>query len=488
MGIRISKLPAVFLLTVFCTVAYSQNMSDQLKLIRSTVIDTIDGQPYYIHTIKRGQTLYMISKAYGMEVNDLIRENPGVKEGIRADEILRIPIKTQEKKKKVTTEIKPVALPPVDTVKNIIQLPCGEDNSTKKSLYNVALMIPLYLGEAESLNSDNPDRKATEESKCLQFLPFYEGFRIALDSLEHMGVKIKLFVYDVDKDTVKTRQLLKKSELKSMDLIIGLLYHQNFRIVADFALKNQIRLVNPLSERSEIIHNNPNIFKVQPDKESIPGILANYLYKTDPGAGILIVRNNHYPFKSFPEKLKTLLREKNVDCKIAEGQEAIFNQLSKETNNYIIAYGSEPDYILDFTRRLYELRNDYKLILMGLPDWHLTNGVESEYLVSLKSHAICADFINYEDPFVRWFVHTYQSQYKTDPEILAFRGFDVAWYFLKALDTYGTGFSRCLEDFKTNNLSAGYEFKQSSSTDGYENKQWIITKFENYRIVPYISY
>ncbi len=68
---------------------YSQNVNEQLKQMRSTVIQNIDGKEYYIHTIKRGQTLYMISKVYGVEVNDLIRENPEVKEG-QSDEI-RVP-------------------------------------------------------------------------------------------------------------------------------------------------------------------------------------------------------------------------------------------------------------------------------------------------------------------------------------------------------------------------------------------------------------
>ena len=74
----------LFLILLHHSGAVAQTTPDLLKQMRSTVTEKVDGKEYYIHTVKRGQTLYMISKAYGVDVNDLIRENPQVKEGIRA--------------------------------------------------------------------------------------------------------------------------------------------------------------------------------------------------------------------------------------------------------------------------------------------------------------------------------------------------------------------------------------------------------------------
>ena len=72
--------------------AEAQTSQELLKQMRSKVYEKVGGKEYYIHNVKRGQTLYMISKAYGVEVNDLIRENPQVREGLKADEKLRIPV------------------------------------------------------------------------------------------------------------------------------------------------------------------------------------------------------------------------------------------------------------------------------------------------------------------------------------------------------------------------------------------------------------
>ena len=100
MGVHRIVVLFVFVLVV-AVAGFSQSTQDQLKQMRSTVTEVIDGREFYIHTIKRGQTLYMISKAYNVDVNDLIRENPQVKEGIKADEKIRIPVKSQPVKAQI---------------------------------------------------------------------------------------------------------------------------------------------------------------------------------------------------------------------------------------------------------------------------------------------------------------------------------------------------------------------------------------------------
>lgn len=476
-----------------------QGVPDQLKKIRSSVVETIDGRDYYIHTIKRGQTLYMISKAYGVDINDIIRENPGVKEGIRADENLKIPVPGQtEKPKKATIpeqkvtviDSQPASVKSDDSLKienRPVLLPCALDQSSKKPVYNVALMLPLYLGDVTGLNAEKPDRKAVGASRSLQFLPFYEGFLMAIDSLKKSGLALRLYVFDVDKDTSKTKQLLKKPELRSMDMIIGVLYHRNFQIVADFARKNKITIVNPISERTDILKDNPYVFKIQPSKTTQPQILARYLKSYTADGKVLIVRNGQYPDKRFPDQLLEACRELNVDAMVVEGQQAMISQLSPDVENFVIAYSTKTEYVADFTRRLFELRNNYRINLVGLPEWQTLNGIELEYLSVLKTHAILSGFIDYYNPWVSRFVDDYQSRYQMDPPLLAFQGYDAAWYFLNALKSYGTGFARCLEEMDEKCLLTRYKFL-SAGDNGYENQQWMIYRFEGYRLVPEFVY
>jgi len=485
----------VFLLFCYPGNGRSQSYQEQLKQIKSTVVEKIDGREYYIHTIRRGQTLYMISKAYGVDVNELIRENPGVKDGIKADEKLRIPVPGQKtslpskgsggKDKTATTaetQSKPVENVTKPDTLPVVELPCGQDTTTKKAIYQVALMLPLFLSGVDQIDAVNPDPKIFETCKSFQFLPFYEGFIMALDSLNRQGAKIKLFVYDVDKDTARTRQILRNPEMKSMDLIFGLLYAQNFKIVSAFARKNKINLVNPISEKSEVVAGNPYVFKVQPSKKDQFEHLATYLAANAGKGQVIIIRNGQYGDRDAADQLKKACLDHQVKAVIVEGQEAAIVRFSREKPNYIVAFSEKQEYVLDLLRGMYKIRNEYDLTLIGLPLWSEMDGLENEYLVALKTHMLARNFIDYESEPVIQFVRIYQDRYKTDPELLAFQGFDQAFYFLKALQKYGTNIGRCLSDHQINSLETRFDFSQTKG-NGFENHTWLIYRYENYKLI-----
>jgi LysM repeat protein/ABC-type branched-subunit amino acid transport system substrate-binding protein len=457
---------------------------DMLKQMHSNVTEKINGKEYYIHTIKKGQTLYMISKAYGVDVNDIIRENPEVKEGIRADQKIRIPTGRQDEPQKKQPknppaekkEIVPVPQPVEEPV-----VPCGQETSGKKKVYNVALMIPLYLNEVTGMDVENLPSNPEEDYAPLRFIQFYEGVRIALDSLQKTGLSIRLYTYDVDKDTVKTRRLLKNPDLKEMDLIIGLLYNKNFQIVSDFADKNDISIVNPISERTQIIANHPEVFKVMPSTGSQYSELADVFKSKFPESNILIVRNGQYRDKDAAATLNSECGSRQIDSRIVEGYGAAIDKLSKDRENVIVIFSESKAYALDLITKINELRNDYRITLVGLPRWDKIEGLESDYLVNLRVHMMAPDFIDYDDPGVKRFVKEFQARYKTDPDPLAFQGFDIANYFLNALNKYGHNFGRCIPDFRMKSLQTDFHFIQSKG-NGFENRHWEIYEYDNYRL------
>ena len=66
----------------------------------------ISGIPYYVHLVKKGETAYSISRAYGITVEELTKENPPAVFGVNEGQALRIPVKTE-------TEVQPVGNLPV---------------------------------------------------------------------------------------------------------------------------------------------------------------------------------------------------------------------------------------------------------------------------------------------------------------------------------------------------------------------------------------
>jgi LysM repeat protein/ABC-type branched-subunit amino acid transport system substrate-binding protein len=93
-----NRIKALVLLIsiLICT----NTVNSQVIVERSKDKVIISGIAYFVHQVKKGETAYSISKAYGITVEDLIRENPPAVYGINEGQALRIPVK-------LVTETKP---------------------------------------------------------------------------------------------------------------------------------------------------------------------------------------------------------------------------------------------------------------------------------------------------------------------------------------------------------------------------------------------
>jgi hypothetical protein len=87
---RIIKQISLFILIFLIhlsTVTYSQ-----IVVERSDNKVVISGVAYFIHLVKKGETAYSISKAYGIKVEELVKENPPALYGLTEGQSLRIPV------------------------------------------------------------------------------------------------------------------------------------------------------------------------------------------------------------------------------------------------------------------------------------------------------------------------------------------------------------------------------------------------------------
>ena len=116
---------------------------ESLRQMRSTIIEKVNGKEFYIHTVKRGQTLYMIAKAYEADINEIIQENPEVREGIKSGQKIRIPAHgTTESPKKQTKAI-PEDIKQTAKSKDEESLPCGKDKSSMKFKFLIHIQVKM---------------------------------------------------------------------------------------------------------------------------------------------------------------------------------------------------------------------------------------------------------------------------------------------------------------------------------------------------------
>ncbi len=87
--LQISFFVGIFLVSLHDTDA-------QVVVERSKDKVIISGTTYYIHLVKKGETPYSISRAYGITVGELNKENPPALYGIKEGQTLRVPFREEQ--------------------------------------------------------------------------------------------------------------------------------------------------------------------------------------------------------------------------------------------------------------------------------------------------------------------------------------------------------------------------------------------------------
>ena len=144
----LSLLTAVLLATGITSQTYAQEYeSTPVTISREKV--KINGQVCYSHIVLERQTLYSISKAYNVTIDDIYRYNPTVKEkGLQKNSILIIPA--------VEIASEPAAPEVVNVPEDQkTEQPAAEENTVKEEAVEVADQKTYLLSEEKMWASTN---------------------------------------------------------------------------------------------------------------------------------------------------------------------------------------------------------------------------------------------------------------------------------------------------------------------------------------------
>ena len=568
--------------------AANPGMQESLKVGQELLIPASGSagqKPTKKHEVVAGETLYSIARQYGIDPDDLQQANPGMNQTLSIGQVLVIPeagdqktfiLYTAEKNEKLQDIALRFKVPyeelvnlnpdlikkvgkgtkvkiPVDKSKKtdskqelpqpeskaIESPPCGHEKKNVQTTYNIALMLPLFLEEVDSLkNAIAFAGHDIAKSSAFKFIQFYEGFMMAVDSMKKAGFKMNLHVYDVDNSASKINTVLSKPELTEMDLIIGPFYVDSFKKMADFAGNNNIKIVNPLSTREEIINGYPNVFKLKPGSSFQAEQLANFIIDRQPNSNVIIIRQNKYKYQEEVSFIKNYLNShraasssiKNKDIlyildslntdklltdNILFTKDRITRSLSESTavsntvkeiiiandstsnlkynlshlrNNFIIVLSEEKVYCQDLMSHLNKLTDNYQITLFGAPEWKKFDEMETQYLINLNTHIFVPSLVNYNDNQVKKWIENFRIAYFTEPSmnLYAFDGFDAGWYFLNALFRYGKDFEKCLNEFDIRLIQTKFSFEHLKG-NGYQNTYWNIGQHYDYQFIPAIN-
>ncbi len=505
--------------------------------LKSNTVTEYNGKKFYIHTVKKKQSLNDIAEIYGVTVYDILSENKDVKKtNPKAGTIIRIPYK------EVVVEEALVEDELIEQDSIVYAPEFVPTNFDSERLYKVALMMPLYLEQVDDkFLSEEPNNKQLL-AKPFSYLHFYEGFMIAVDSMiSKYDMKIDLKVYDVDQDTNKVIAALNDTCLAKMDVIVGPFHLRPFERVNAFANENEIMIVNPMTLREDLVVNNRNMVKVKPSYSSQMEWLEKVIIDkyTDNNIFVFtmdssnmdyarmieeialrninefsyvpnkrikrIIKRQHDALKNeevefdstkyvsdnvsfdvfmineFPDDTTKLKNQVVIYNYSIDSLNKIKNTASAFRNNLVIVYGDDKVFATEMINKLNIFSKDHPVSLIALPDWSKHDRLFNENLMKLSTIIFDDDYINYDTYPVGIFICKFRDEYGTEPKDIAYHGFNIGWYFLNALINYGDNISKGIETYDIPLLNTKYHFQRKSEIDGVENTYWNIYQYKDYQ-------
>jgi tetratricopeptide (TPR) repeat protein len=343
-----------------------------------------------------------------------------------------------------------------------------------KDVYSVSVLMPFMVNTLEP----SPAKKRNQI-----VLDFYEGMKLATDTLEKQGTRISLRAYDTERNVRKIQSILNSEELKNTDLMVGPFFQDENKTIQDFSLANRINVVNPFSNNSEIIGDNPYAFLFQPSLETMGKksgeFLASYAIKKNcmvfygtskrdsvlaanfiksAGENGLKVVGSHRVTKETTKGILTLLATPTEYDEFRYPKE--FTLKKDSVGSIFVA----TDDALIYTKVVsgIETRGD-GIIVLGSENWLDQTVVDLEKYQTLPIVLAAPNYTSLGNPNYRRFVRKFIRTHGRVPSDYAKMGYEFMLLMGNQLKKYGVYFQEGLNEQEVipGVLNEGYNFQFS---------------------------
>lgn len=346
-------------------------------------------------------------------------------------------------------------------------------------------MLPLYLNDIEKIQITPKDKKTKKTPDAFTFITLYEGAKLAMELFDSNSISIKLHVFDVTNEVSTAEQLIHNKALDSIDLIIGPVYLHPFKLMSDYAKQRGIFIINPLSEKNEILGNNPFVIKIQPSDKTILQTLLQQIDLKDTLQRILILSDHHNPQEAeylqqvqpFFEALSSPMKPVFIDIS-KDKTEQIQPQLSATKKNIILYLSTNEAIITEILTQFSKL-DKMSIALYCLHNLKQFEFIEPQYLHNLRMHYAEPFFVDPSLPAEADFEYRFFNTYQTIPDKNAYLGFDITTYALQLLKIGNTNYGNFLESYKYKGFHNTIQLRRSGASNGFENQSVNILKTEN---------
>jgi hypothetical protein len=302
-------------------------------------------------------------------------------------------------------------------------------------------------------------------------------------------------VLDTRQDDETVRMACLKPEFYEADLIIGPVYNNNLKIAAAYAQKYEIPIVSPLSPAENLTSDNKYFFMANPGLTMHCKKLIEYVSKNYPNENIILVhqKNDEDIAQIFRNQiLRIAPRIIKHDLLYTYGKYTDINGQTAHTDlksrlkgygyNIILVASLDLQFAHKLSRELFNLSNDYHFVVMGLPIWNPENDLRIDYLEKINTHFTLASYLADTCYFASSFARHFNEIFGHYPNEINYKGFDIGYFFGKALALYGQNFYDEIENIITPAHHTDFMFRKSYTEGSYENETRFLY-YENHNVM-----
>jgi len=443
------------------------NVAKQINSDKTTVQNEVKAQQpvlpkkkYVTYEVKsRKETLYGISKQFGVSINEIIEANPYAQDGIKKGDILQIPVVEENIPKTSGSDILHI-VKPKETIYGISK----QYNITKEDLLraNPKLENGLMIGDTILITSSSPQptttptdnnaivQKATyriaymlpfsaEEDKNStnidRFIEFYRGSLLAMEKIKEQGISLEVYTFDTQLGTTKINDILKNGIPKTVDMIIGPAYPEQVAIVADYAKKNNVIQIVPFTSQISNSDRFALQYQFNPSSADLDKAIINNILDKHRTDNVFIVNFASQNSKSYhlPERLEKALKSNSIKYTKLKANSLTADNISalnRNANNLIVLSSCSTQEFKDFVGAVSADNKNYTFVVEN----DIFNYAKADKSLKNKNFVTYSLFNatpedKYLNAYSRYFtVRTQQSTPNYD-----LLGYDITLYFCKAL-------------------------------------------------------
>ena len=500
----------------FATSAYAQEYVPTPVTVSKEKVK-LNGKMYLSHVVLERQTLYSISKAYGVSEEDLYEANPSLREtGLQKNAILLVPIKENadapqasapaadgggsftEHTVKWYEDIDDIARRYGVSVKDIMD---ANGLRSKKLSTRQVLKIPVKTA-APAAAEPQPEKEsemaetapAAQEIVAVEVadstllhlrdrdevifslvlplragsnasevnMDFYSGVLMAVKDLEAEGLKVKAQVYDL------SAGLPSADALTSSDFVLGPVASRDLEAILQ-RVEGKVPVISPLDQKAAALSTYYHNFIQAPTAPDNQYDDLGQWVRDDLSEGDRVILVTEKGASNVGAQVATRsamarreLSYEILNYAIVEGRgipSILGSLMTKDGTNRVVVASESEAFVGDVVRNLgIMLGKGYNTVMYAPSRVRTFDTIEGSAYHDASLH-ICASYhADYASQPVRQFVEAYRALFRTEPSQFAFQGYDTARFFVIRCARYGRDWARRLDAERSRGLHTDFLF------------------------------